>query len=350
MIPYWIAFFFIASLSLLLDPYKHKDIKLWFLIGFVFTIFIGLRFEVGGDWLNYLVHYKLASNEKLLDSLLNGGDLGYVILNWLMYLLGFGIEGVNFVSALIFVSGLICFCYLQERPLLAFCIAIPYLVVVVAMGYTRQSIAIGLFLLAIYYLEKGNFKVYVAMIAIAALFHKTAVLLIPLGLFLHGKGHVVRLIAIVLVAYGTWDLLLADAQEDLWNNYVNAKMVSEGASIRVFMNIIPSLLFLLFRRRWVRYYPNFWFWFWISIASIACIPFISFASTAVDRIALYLIPIQVVVFSRLPRLTSDYLKTGYVVLVIIIVYAVVMFVWLNFASHANEWIPYQNILFDVITK
>ena len=66
------------------------------------------------------------------------------------------------------------------------------------------------------------------------------------------------------------------------------------------------------------------------------------ATTAVDRVALYLIPIQIFVFSRIPRLAGGNIRVRtLLVLGVIAYYAAVLFVWLNFATHAQYWLPYQ---------
>jgi len=346
MITYWLMFLFPAILALRLAPQWHKDLKLWALISLIFIILIGFRFEVGGDWFSYVFHYKEMTDLKLNVALTNNGDMGYVLLNWLMAHWGLGVAGVNLISAIIFTSGLVFFCYQQDRPLLAFSIAVPYLIIVVAMGYTRQAIAIGLFFGAIAFLEIGRFKMYIALLLVAALFHKTVILLIPLGLFLYGEGRTIRLVAVAFFTFAAWHLMLTDHQTHLWENYVDAKRVSEGAKIRVFMNLIPSILFLYYRHRWKKHFPNYWFWFWLAVISIACVPFVNVASTAVDRIALYFIPIQVAVFSRLPFLASDRFVTGHVIFAIIMGYSAVLFTWLNYGVHAQHWLPYQNILFE----
>ena len=62
------------------------------------------------------------------------------------------------------------------------------------------------------------------------------------------------------------------------------------------------------------------------------------SSTVVDRLALYILPIQLVVISRLPRLgfglgIGRMMAVGYSF--------AVLFVWLNYAVHADHWIPYR---------
>ena len=82
-------------------------------------------------------------------------------------------------SAIIFFSGLIVFCRAQPLPFLAFTIAVPYMISVVSMGYTRQAIALGFVMPGLRYLSAGGIKRYLFCIAIASLFHKSAVILAP---------------------------------------------------------------------------------------------------------------------------------------------------------------------------
>ncbi len=263
--------------------------------------------------------------------------------------MGWGVYGVNLVCGSIFISGLIVFCLQQYKPWLAFAVAVPYLIVVVAMGYTRQGVALGLFFWALTYLEQGRFKHYFVLIATAVLFHKSAILMIPLGMFLYGKGWVLRVVAVVLAAYGLWDAMVAEDQEHLWNAYVEQQMESQGAMIRVFMNLVPSLLLLLYWKQWKARFPNPWFWLVLAMGSIVSVALVDFASTAVDRVALYLTPIQVAVFSRLPFLARKDLSPQTATLGIVLGYAAVLYVWLNYATHSKYWLPYQNILFGLST-
>ena len=150
---------------------------------------------------------------------------------------------------------------------------------------------------------------------------------------------------VIPIAYGAWDLLLADSQANLWKNYVELQMQSEGAKIRVLMNFLPAILLLIYRKEWKQSYSDYSFWIWIALGSIMSLFLVSYATTAVDRIALYFIPLQLVVFSRLPYLARKQLSPEYIKVLIILLYAAVLFVWLFFAGHSHCWIPYKNILF-----
>ena len=98
------------------------------------------------------------------------GDPGYQALNWLVQEWNGEIWWVNSVSAAIFAWGLIRLCQNQPRPMLAVLVAVPYLIIVVAMGYTRQSIAIGILMAGLASLGRGGsvirFAIYVAVAAL----------------------------------------------------------------------------------------------------------------------------------------------------------------------------------------
>ena len=83
----------------------------------------------------------------------------------------------------------------------------------------------------------------------------------------------------------------------------------------------------------------------LALASVASVFLVEFASTAVDRVALYFTPLQVVVFARLPSLVKGRVSPRVMTVGIVLGYALVLFIWLNYAIHARYWLPYQNWLF-----
>jgi len=344
MLIYWLMFLMSVSMAVLSGQNRRSTLLPFLFVGFFFIILIGFRFEVGGDWGSYLRHYEKVIYMSF-DEVLKGKDPGHQVLNWLMAKWNTGVYGVNIIYGTVFMIGLVKFSRDQLYPWLAMSVAVPYMVIVVAMGYSRQGMALGIFMWAITYLRKGKLKTYIMMIVIAALFHKTAVILLPLGMFLYGKGMFLRILMIVPIVFGAWDLLLADAADNLIYQYVDRDMQSAGAKIRVAMNLFPSLLFLMYRKQWKQDFNDYSFWFWIALGSIVAMGLVGVASTAVDRMALYFIPIQLVVYARLPYLARNQIAPFVTKVLIVLGYTAVLFVWLNFATHAGYWLPYNNIIF-----
>jgi hypothetical protein len=224
---------------------------------------------------------------------------------------------------------------------LALLAAVPYMLVVVGMGYTRQAVALGFALLGLTALGKGKVRSFVLWVAIGATFHKSAVLLLPIAALAASRN---RLLTAAIVGATTlllYYLLLADASEALWQNYVEAQYQSQGGLIRVLMNVVPAVLLILFRKRLAPDPQERKLWLWIAVFALACLPLVSLASTAVDRVALYLIPIQLFVFSRMPRLARSVKTRTPLVVGVIGYYVAVLFVWLKFSTHAFAWLPYQ---------
>jgi hypothetical protein len=58
----------------------------------------------------------------------------------------------------------------------------------------------------------------------------------------------------------------------------------------------------------------------------------------VDRLALYILPLQLAVMSRVPGTVINSLSGR---LVVIAYSFAVQFVWLNYAAHAEYWLPYR---------
>src|SRR5205085_10652948 len=160
-----------------------------------------------------------------------------------------------------------------------------------------------------------------------------------------------RLVAISAGALGSiagyWVLTSGGGYEHLREVYVtHARLESEGAGVRLAMNIPPAIIFLLFMKQLAPEKHE-----QLTYAILSIIAFISLfllylypaASTPLDRMALYVIPLQLFVLSRLPSVFSDAAGHPSAPLTIgIISYsAVVEFVWLNYSAFAIDWIPYQ---------
>lgn len=343
MTPYWLLF--LMPIFAVLSPLRPTaDFRrlLWFLVGALLVYMIGLRFEVGGDWVNYSRDFQWAAGLDF-DEIFLKKDPGAVALNWAVANLGLNIYVVNTLCALPFVVGLVVFCRHQPLPWLALAVAVPYLVTVVGMGYTRQSTAIGFLMLGLVELGKQRQLRFVLLVLAGTLFHQAALLMLPIGALVTTNRSLLRAVSIVGLFFIIALTILWSAYDKLWQYYVVEQMESEGGAIRVAMSAVAAVLFLVVRRHWRARWPDAPLWTWVSLLTFVCVGLVPFASTAVDRMALYFIPLQLAVFSRLPILLRDRLVRTCVVLVILAGYAAVLWVWLNFATHSGYWLPYKNV-------
>jgi len=338
---YWLMLLIPAWATLQPGSLKPSQLRwMWVCVGAIFAVIMGFRHEVGGDWGQYRRHFSEVSGVSFSEAV-DHGDPGYYVLNWLVAQADGSIYTVNLVCASVMMWGTVKFCRAQPNPWLALLAAVPYMLVVVGMGYSRQAVALGFALLALVALGNGRVRYFVIWVAIGATFHKSAVLLLPIAALASSRD---RLMTAALVGTTTvlmYYLLLADASEALWENYVEAKYQSQGGMIRVIMNVVPAALFLMFRRRLAPDQQERKLWVLMALFALVCLPLVALASTAVDRVALYLIPLQLFVFARLPRLANSAGTRSPLVLAIVGYYVAVLYVWLNFAVHSDYWVPYQ---------
>lgn len=318
-------------------------------LGAFLTLLIGLRLEVGGDWFNYFGYIDRSFGLPFAAVFLET-EPGYGLLNWFGANWGGSVFFVNTICGLVFSIGLLLFCRAQPRPWLALCLAFPYLVTVVAMGYSRQAVAIGLEMIALLALQNNKLVSFLGWIALAATFHRPVlVLLILPASTLSGSlrfSQLIRLGLLAGAAYGLYSAVIAPDLDYYVQGYLEAEYESQGALIRVALCALPAVAFLFNRRRFQLSINTSRIWTLISWMAVAAAIglFTVASSTAVDRLALYLIPLQLFVGSRIPDTRLLGINPVQWNQLLIAFSFGVLIVWLFFAGHAYDWLPYRNLL------
>lgn len=301
-----------------------------------FIAFIGLRHEIGADWFNYLDYYQLSNEGYWIDSLIIG-DPGYVLLNRLSNELGGGIYLVNTISATILVYAITKFAKIFSLPGLVLFLSIPNILIIVGMGYTRQSIAVGFELIALLFALDSRYKWAFFYISVAALFHKSAIILFPIfiiGFKILGIGAISLFVLVLSSLY-----IILEAQfSQLFNIYVEEQLGSSGAFIRTLFNGIPAFLFFLERK--FTGDVNYKFWSLLSSISLVLLLLVGLYPVAVDRIVIYLFPIQIYVWVNYIRFISCNVRQLFY-FCLIGIYSLSIVVWLNFGIHSEMWVPYR---------
>ena len=317
----------------------------WRLFGFFLIILIGLRNEVGCDWFAYLEGLE-QSRDIAWDSIYSTReDAGHILFGWISLALGAKGYGVNLIYAIIFTWGLLRLSREQPYPWLAILVAIPYLVIVVAMGYTRQATAIGFLMYGFGYLLRGRVFAYLLLVFFAGMIHKTAFIFFAIVFFRPGSSKLKSVLGVGLFIGLVGGAYLVEQANVLMLNYVTYTMESGGGQIRTLMNLPPAIILLAYWKKWGQKYEDRWLWGLIALLACVCVPAVFIASTAVDRMALYLIPLQLVVWARLPILLQGRIERTSVVLIVIFYYTIVQYTWLVHGTHAFCWVPYDNLLY-----
>lgn len=348
MTPYWLMFAAWAVGAIGFSPQRlNRTSTILFTLAAILTaLVIGLRYRVGGDWANYQQIYDDIYYMPL-STAVTYTDPIYGAFNWLSGQFRLGVWPVNLACGMLFMFGTARLASKQPNPWLAVLVAVPYLVIVVAMGYTRQAAAIGVICYAVADASETRLIRLVVLTLIAALLHKTAILLLPIMLVPVFRRNLLLGFLGILVFAGLFWVVLSSSTGDLVANYVQSDYDSQGAMVRVSMNVLAAIVLLLtFRRSDFSPFQRS-FWVLCSILSIASLVllFVVSASSGVDRIALFLIPLQMVAISRLPYVFAKAGTALPSVLIGVVAYCfLVQFVWLGYADNARGWLPYRTVL------
>lgn len=351
---YYSIWVFICFLSLF---YKKTDFdKSIFILFIIFlTIFTGLRFEVGGDWNNYLEIYYYFKGLNFKESLLIT-DSGYGFFNYLSQIIGFSDTIlVNFLCSICFYLSFVIFYRKFENYWISLLVSFPYLILVVSMGYTRQSVAISFFLIAIIYgVEKKLFNFFLFSL-LAFIFHKSAIIILMFApLFFLPRAFSSN---VVFLSYTFFSFLIMSSAvyissisgENIYT-YKSGEVSSAGAIFRIIVHFLPLLFYIFYRAKIKRVlsekirlfdYLSLLILFTLMLA----IPF----STLADRFNLYLIIFDIFVFSYLFTVLNVFNRQ--VMLGCIIFFNTIMLIiWLNFGAWSHAWLPYENYLLNYIIE
>jgi hypothetical protein len=319
---------------------RAADIAMLAIFAFL-ALFVGLRFQVGGDWDSYLLLHLRAEHYDL-DVALALSDPAYQFASRMLAKAGLGIGALNLLCACLFFAGLGLFCRAQPRPALALLIAIPVMIVLVAMGFTRQSSALGLLMLALG-LWSTRPAVATLLILFAPLWHWSAVLFLPLVLvmqFPRGLPLWRAPVAGALMAGAAIGIAMLPGYSD----YLAGSGVARGALVRLAPNFFAlGLLFMVWHRLNLSVPARNALWYWAAVSSML-LPIVFVMPTVADRIGMFALVGQVAVFARLPD-AAPFARYPRLAMLAFAAPGLTLFAaWLAFSPYQVCWSPYKSYL------
>lgn len=341
MFAYWLLICLPILLSIVVLPKKSRNLSL-FVVGLIYILFIGLRYEVGADRWAYIKMYNNIARISFKDAL-SYTESGFATLNWVLAQMDAGIYWVNFIVAILFVSGLVRFAKTTPLPWIALVSVTPYLVIAIGMSAARQSAAIGLIFHLMASWRLGLVK-KLLLSAMAISFHYSAVMSIYFVQQSIKMPTWLRLGVLSIGAIIIYPVLNAtEAYAKYHKTYLEDNIVSSGALMHVLLNAIPAAIYLIYRRKWTARFGESDLLPMLSVLSILSVFGVSISSTGIDRLALYLSPIQMIVYGSLPFLFGRRYKST-LSLLIIAIHIVILFWWLNYANTAQGFLPYDSLI------
>lgn len=311
-------------------------------------LFSAFRYDVGCDWSGYLNqfgNYKSVPLEEILTVNREPAWTGlFIFQGWA----GLPYPWINVFSSAIFFGGIHALIRRQPDPFACLIFLFPILIINLPMSGIRQATAIGVLCLAFVSLEKKSLIQFVLWTLAAAAFHSSALVFLLLAPFVNGEYSLRRVgLAAVLAVPGAFFLLGTPAAELASERYIDSGVVSGGALFRVGALAITGAYFFLFLRpMWAKRFPED-----LKLVSVgallmmAMLALLPISTVIADRLVYFLIPIQAIIFARIPffRLRRErplHVAFPYVLLLVIFVS------WMSLGTHFDQcYLPYQTWLF-----
>jgi hypothetical protein len=345
MIFYFLFFIMIAALTLFSISWSHP---LSYILFFSLVLFVGFRYEVGGDWNSYLTYFHNTGIKSFFD-LLKEKNFAYSFLSWISIQGNLPIMIVNLLCALIALGGLWFFVTTFSLGYLGLLMSYPYFIVVVSMGYTRQSVSIGLMMAGISFLKKQKNILATLCFFMMPLFHLASFIpLMALSVWLLYQFRCYKTLFILGCGSLTGLFLFSESLLPLINHYnpfSSSGFVyqSLGSIPRATFTAFFALLFItqfssiknLFQNR-----LSSSLFYGLSLLSLLNF-FSSFIfSTFSDRTGLFFLPLVILVPSYLAHLWLHQRKK--ILTASVFLNFLYLTFWFYFSSYAqNSWLPYR---------
>lgn len=321
--------------------------QLYLIVLYGLFLFSAFRYQVGCDWFGYYFQYDAATAFDWFTLTHIREPIWWAILAGINAA-GLPYPVANVISSAVFFIGIHVLARRQADPLGFLILLFPILIINMPMSGIRQGAAIGLICIAfVAFIDRRPLR-FCLWVVLSAGFHSSALiflLLLPLTTGRYTRNRL--LLAGLLALPGVFFLASSDAAEVATSRYVGTGIDAAGAAFRVGILGLSALYFFLFlRRKWATTFPQDYSLALVGAIGMALTVLLVPVSTVIgDRFGYYLIPIQTMIFARLPFLPFRRHATVHVTLPylgLLLVFAV----WSQLSWHFTQcYLPYQTWIF-----
>lgn len=337
-----IVYYSVLGMLIVLERGIRRGAGYWFILLGLF-LFVGFRYQVGCDWYGYLYNWHLMKGQPL-EAVFQIKEPAHWVLIYLLRREGMSYTSLLAIASAVFFTGFSVLARRQPNPFAMLALAFPVLIVNMPMSAIRQAEAIGLLCIAFTAFIDRRTVLFVAMILLASLFHRSAMaflFLAPLIPARLNKRNVA--LALVLSLPGIYFALQSAAADEAATRYIDSGIDSAGASFRLLLLSLSGLFYLLkLAPKWRVQFPGDYKL--VTIGAWLMVGFFGlfFVSSVIgDRFGYYLIPLQLMIFTRIPYIeglrhrrlwkTAPYFALTFVFVV-----------WTQFSWHFQQcYVPYQ---------
>ncbi len=340
---FYYLYFFYSSLHIFFENLKNKYFVnlLLLYLSLITLFFFSIRNEVGGDWFQYLDIFN-NSNYKFNQ------DIGFFLLLKFLNLLHSDYFTLNFLISFIFLLGNYFFLKTLHNKFTIWVFFTPYFYFIVSMGYLRQALAIGLILIALFFIRGKYFKTSIMLLSISSLFHSTAIVLLPVFILTFIKNikfnmFIIFFLLILLMIIILFFIFQFNSfYYKIYDYIINPTVSSSGTIFRAPIIILSSIFILYFFDFTKKSKVDIVYKYY-AIYSILLIPLFFLSTTILDRIYLYFYPMVGFFINEFILSFDKIINQRLIKLLVVCISFIFLYVWLNFADNKSGWIPFSII-------
>ena len=339
--------FLTIFLFLLLYVLKDKKLarnQIYYIVLLGLFLFSAYRYQVGCDWYGYYKLYLKMQNWDMITLLNSRDPLSHLIV-YFVFKVGLPYPYIFIPFSLLFFIGVHIFARKQPDRLSFLILLFPVLIINMTMSGVRQAAAIGIICIAFSaFVDKRPVR-FIFLVFLATAFHSSAIifsLLLPFASGIYNKYRFILFVAIAL--FGTIGFTYTNNFQYAVNAYIGSGREAFGALFRVMILELSIIYFYLFvNNKWKNTFPNDYGLVNLCALGILLLLLLLPISTIIsDRLSYYFIPIQAMIFARLPYLPfkrnhSTYIALPYLGIIIFFIF------WTQFSWHFHEcYLPYKS--------
>lgn len=346
MLTYYVVFFGTMLTRLFSTSRKTRDRTLYWLIFALFFLFAAFRYQVGCDWSGYYRDWLQFSGSTFYDAVTHVEPAHWTIV-YLLQTLAIPYPYLNVVAGVIFFLGLNSLARRQPDPLAFLVLSFPILIINMAMSAVRQEEAIGLICVAYgAFIDRRPIK-FLGFVFLAYLFHQSALVFLFLLPFIGGSFRRINIVSATFLSLpGLYLLAGSGAAELAVSRYVDTGIEAAGAPFRLAILALSGIGYMIYlSKRWSRDYRADYklvtIGAWLMIGTIGIL---LISSTIADRFGYYLVPIQLMMFARIPYLRIGRYRQALTVAPYLML-TTVFLVWTQLSWQFQQcYIPYRFLL------
>lgn len=325
---------------------KKTNEYFYFLITLLLIIFIGFRYNNGGDWGAYYKAYEISKNTTFYNYAFAGDFIFYGIVK-IFSSLNLGINSIFYLTSFLHFCAIYYLTKKSSNRKFNF-IFLNIALIYFASGFIRQSLAISIFILSFWFLNNNRKIIFIIINSLILFIHKSSLLLTLTAIYKILKKYEIinkyKYIIFIFISLASLilSIIFIPGFLGLIKVYAFTDAVSQSKGF-LFRYSIVILIFIFFIIGLYNNSKKISLDYYLAAFMIIFNLFIGyFFPTVADRLQYYLIYLTPFMIDKME---DGYNKKifSYIIFFLLFFITFLNSAWFYISDHSSRWSNYTNI-------